>query len=113
MGFVRLGRSVHISVKSHIRGHKIEFINNQWIYSDTREPTVQNERACGYCSLPNTPEGHDACLGTLNGIMNACCGHGQTNQDYVQFWDGHGVRGEDAKTIQFILKKWSHESTVK
>lgn len=52
---------------------------------------------CGKCKLPPTPEGHDGCLGTLQGdVMNACCGHGNDNQAYIQYWDRSDVRGADA-----------------
>lgn len=52
-----------------------------------------------------TEEDHDKCLGTLIGIMNACCGHDGYYTPYVQFLDGTTVHGEDATTIQNILKK--------
>lgn len=45
---------------------------------------------CGHCNLPNRVDGHDACLGTIPGVMNACCGHGDVRCAYVQF------RPEDA-----------------
>ena len=40
---------------------------------------------CLHCKKHNTPEGHDGCIGTLIGVMNACCGHGETSSAYVQF----------------------------
>ena len=43
------------------------------------------DKSCGYCGKDNTPEGHDGCLGTLPGLMNACCGHGIESGTYVQF----------------------------
>lgn len=96
------------SVKSKARGHDIEWINDHWIYADTGKPTVENQRDyCGYCGLTDTPEGHDACLGTLIGTMNACCGHGQTNEAYIQFWDSRCVRGQDAIEVMKIIQKWS------
>lgn len=93
--------------KSYLRGHKIEKIDGEWVFSDTKEPTVKtwHKRPCGYCGEYNTPEGHDGCLGTLPGVMNACCGHGQTNEAYVQFLDGFSVHGKDAITIMQILKQ--------
>lgn len=93
--------------KSKLRGHEIEFINGEWVYSDTKEKTVLSfdERPCGHCGLHNTPEGHDACLDILPGVMNACCGHGQTNDAYVQLLDGHCIHGEDAVMMQGILKR--------
>jgi hypothetical protein len=92
--------------KSFLRGHEIEFVNGEWVYCDTKEPTATsyNNRPCGHCEKEQTKEGHDGCLGTLNGIMNACCGHGQTNEAYVQFLDGHSVHGEDTMTILNILR---------
>lgn len=41
---------------------------------------------CDFCGLGPTPEGHDGCIGTLPGVMNACCGHGDTGVAYVQFY---------------------------
>lgn len=40
---------------------------------------------CLHCKLPRTPEGHDGCIGTLENVMNACCGHGDSKMAYVQF----------------------------
>lgn len=97
--------------KSTLRGHDIEFIDNEWRYSDTKEPTVGNfqNRECGKCGKKFTKEGHDACLGTLKGVMNACCGHGDNKDAYVQFLDGFSVHGEDAITILNVLKKYKEE----
>ena len=90
-----------MTTKSYIRGHEIEFLNNEWVYCDTKEPTVQNyrERPCRHCGRPQTEEGHDGCLGTLPGVMNACCGHGQENEAYMQFLDGKSINGKDALTV--------------
>ena len=94
--------------KSHLRGHEIEFSNGEWVYSDTKEPTVTGwqNRPCGHCQQFNTKEGHDACLGTLIGVMNACCGHGDNKEAYVQFLDGNVVNGKDSLAIIEILKKY-------
>lgn len=40
---------------------------------------------CGHCGIDRTPEGHDGCIGTLENVMNACCGHGETKHAYIQF----------------------------
>lgn len=78
-----------------LRGHKIELKNKEWVYSDTKESTVETwkNRPCGHCGKHNTKEGHDACLGTLPGVMNACCGHGSRNESYIQFENGTILRG--------------------
>ena len=73
------------SQDSH-RGHQIVLAGDVWLYADTGELVSENpDRPCGHCGLPNTPEGHDACLGTVPGAINACCGHGVAAAAYVQF----------------------------
>ena len=88
---------------SHLRGRKID---NVWVYSDTGLPVAEthNLRSCGRCNKGRTIEGHDACLGTLKGIMNACCGHGIEKEASIQFLDGFSIHGKDAVTILNILK---------
>ena len=97
------------------RGNEIYFNESDktWYYKDTNIPVPENykTRPCGNCGRNYTEEGHDGCLGTLIGLMNACCGHGNVEEAYVQFWDGEIVTGEDAKIIQDILKKYRTERT--
>ena len=92
---------------SKLRGYDIEYINNEWVYSDTKKSTISTfeSRPCGHCGKYNTLEGHDACLGELKGIMNACCGHGVASEAYVQFLDVFSIHGEDAVIVLNILKK--------
>ena len=90
---------------NYLRGHKIEKLNSEWVYSDTKEPTAYNERDCGFCGMNNTKDGHDGCLGTLPGLMNACCGHGELNTAYVQFLDNKIISGQDSIKIIEILKR--------
>lgn len=61
---------------------------------------------CQHCGLLPTPEGHDGCLGTLDKsvVMNACCGHGDISQAYIQYWDSSCIRGEDAVRLICKLK---------
>lgn len=67
---------------------------------------------CKSCNLQRTVEGHDGCLGTLIGVMNACCGHGNSYDSYVQFLDGNTVQGDDAKVILDILKRTEPDSDI-
>lgn len=81
------------------RGHKIWFDTRSscWRYVDSGQSVEDSpERCCGLCKQLRTPEGHDPCLGTLPGVMNACCGHGETSSAYVQFPDGSDIRGDEA-----------------
>lgn len=74
--------------KSNLRGHPIIYVNDEWFYADTREPTAGNPRPCGKCGQEDTPEGHDACLGTIPNVVNACCGHGDDSIAYIDYQDG-------------------------
>lgn len=91
---------------SMFRGHQIELRNDQYVFSDTGELVSETweSRPCGYCNEFNTAEGHDACLGTLPGVINACCGHGSVREAYVQFKNKDVVRGSAAVEVQEILK---------
>lgn len=60
---------------------------------------------CDHCKLHRTPEGHDGCIGTLDGVMNACCGHGEDRMAYVQFSPKHRIAGKEA--IQYIQENKS------
>lgn len=54
-------------------------------------------KPCIKCKLSPDKNGHDGCLGELQGdIMNACCGHGRTDMAYIQYWGGGRICGEEA-----------------
>lgn len=92
--------------KSYFRGHAIYERDGVWYFADNDQPTADTwkDRPCGHCGKANTPEGHDACLGVLPGVMNACCGHGQVMDAYVQFPSGEILRGAAALEIAERLK---------
>lgn len=59
---------------------------------------------CKKCKKGPTEEGHDGCLGALPGpVMNACCGHGNDRQAYIQYWDGKRIAGHEAIAEQSRL----------
>lgn len=62
-------------VKSHSRGHEIYFKDNEWRYVDNDEK-IREDRPCKRCGCVPTKEGYDACLGKIEGVSSACCGHG-------------------------------------
>ncbi len=80
------------------RGNPITFdeVTWRWLYGDGVRVDDDPERACGRCGRESTLDGHDRCLGTLPGVMNACCGHGADGEAYVEFWDGTRFGGEVA-----------------
>jgi hypothetical protein len=83
-------------VKCGMNGHKIIYQDDAWVYADTLEVTVGNPRDCYHCKRPDTEEGHDGCLGTLEGVMNACCGHNINEEAYIMFEDRSIIGGEAA-----------------
>lgn len=68
-----------MTAKSYSRGHEIKFMNEKWVYSDNHEP-INDYRKCKKCGERPTAEGHDKCLGTIEGVKSACCGHGVEDQ---------------------------------
>lgn len=85
-------------VTTRRRGHVIvwEFDRQRWLWEDTGQP-ADWERPCAACGAPQTPEGHDPCLGTLQGVTGACCGHGYPEDSYVLFDDGRAFYGEEVR----------------
>ncbi len=65
-----------MSAISYTRGHEISYKNNEWVYVDDDTPII-NERPCKHCGKMPTAEGYDACLGHIEGVKSACCGHGK------------------------------------
>ena len=92
--------------KSKYRGHKIKVKKEVWLFNDTNVPVKDDINiSCGFCGQPKTKEGHDACLGTLPGLMNACCGHGNIKAAYIQFSDGYIIDGQCADIIINMVKR--------
>lgn len=83
-----------------VYGHSVEWIDGKLRYQDTGElvPDVPT-RACPQCHKSPTPEGHDACLGTIPGVIAACCGHG-VDTGYI-LWE----RANTAE-IEIELPRW-------
>jgi hypothetical protein len=85
----RQGRKVYAYM--FYRGHPtLCFVDEQidpdycsaWRYVDDLTKTPQDsentgvERPCPACHRLSEPNGPDACLGWLPGVISACCGHG-------------------------------------
>jgi len=71
-------------VTDSFRGNKIVLREWGWIYDDDGSNVDDDPwRECGFCGLGVTEQGHDACLGTLPHVDNACCGHGEGRDSWV------------------------------
>ena len=78
------------------KGHPIELRDGSYIYLDTLSPVRDNPRSCGVCGEWPTDKEHDACIPNLPGVMNACCGHGNEEEAYVQFTSIFRLGGAEA-----------------
>jgi len=92
-----------MTAKDTFRGHPIIFDEpkDQWVYEDDGTPSGSSVRPCKRCG--KTFEGSnigepDPCLGTLPGVDNACCGHGDRSAAYIRFTNGVAVEGFDIVT---------------
>jgi hypothetical protein len=87
--------------RSKHRGNEIySYDGTTWFYSsDDMRVAEDPERACGFCNLPNHPEGFDACLGELPGVWSACCGHGGSCAPHIHF-RGDVLEGDVARERQ-------------
>jgi hypothetical protein len=84
-----------MAARARYNGHPVTYAAGGWRYDDTWElVSYARPRPCPSCHRNPTPEGHDACLGTLPGVTHACCGHGDPSEAYVRFEDGTELRGK-------------------
>ena len=70
-----------MSAKAYSRGWEIYFDGTKWRYSDNNK-IVDDSRPCKRCGRMPTKEGYDACLGFIEGVKSACCGHG-VEESYI------------------------------
>jgi hypothetical protein len=71
-----------MTARSYSRGHQIEHVDGRWQYADNGQ-SVDVVRPCARCRRMPTAEGYDACLGHLDGVTSACCGHG-TERKFIK-----------------------------
>lgn len=73
-------------VTAYLFGHLVFWhVHAQsWCYYDTGGLVVGSlPRRCPKCREFPTTEGHDPCLGTVRGVVGACCGHGVQEPDIL------------------------------
>lgn len=69
-------------VTSFSRGHKI-YYDSEWKYCDNDLP-LDDSRPCKKCGMSPTKEGYDYCLGYIEKVNSACCGHG-IHDGYIKY----------------------------
>lgn len=84
-------------IRTKIFGYEIKLDRkiNKYRFVDNNElvELTHIDRPCGNCGKYRTEDGHDPCLSNLPGVTNACCGHGNKKESYVQFENGVVLRG--------------------
>ena len=68
-------------------------VDGNRVFADNGVSVGIGYRPCAKCKEYPIEESHDACLGTLGNVMNACCGHGK-HDDYIQFDNGIRISGK-------------------
>lgn len=82
------------------RGNEIYEKDGVFYYTDNNERVPDDDnRPCGECGKGRTPEGYDGCIGKIEGAVNACCGHGNPPEAYIQYPDNIRVSGFEALRI--------------
>ncbi len=71
-------------IVSKIRGHTVYTENGfDWYYEEDDTIYLDNDRACVACGACAKSDEPDPCLGWLDGVDYACCGHGDASYEYV------------------------------
>ncbi|MGD9157674.1 MAG: hypothetical protein PVG39_04655 [Desulfobacteraceae bacterium] len=75
-------------------GHKVKWDREArcFHYKDGSKVDKYDLRPCPKCGMKRTKEGHDPCLGTLPGVIGACCGHG-IEEGYIAFENRMVIHG--------------------
>lgn len=97
---------------SFYRGYPLGRKGEKFVVLTTGEPSETfpwAQRPCGHCGKVNTVEGYDGCIGTVPRAQKACCGHGQSESAYIQWDDGHTLRGYDAIETFFLIRLFKEE----
>ena len=92
-----------MTITSHERGWPIYWDEekNMYLYSDNNQP-IDARRECFKCGERPTWQGHDACLGYIEGAVSACCGHGK-EKPYTMW---KGIRGWPQQIGVTLFNAW-------
>jgi len=103
-----------MTAKGNIFSHKIFYceIDKAWKFKDNLEIVSETylNRKCGLCMRDRTKQGHDPCIANLANVKNACCGHGDIEDAYVQFYDKPSKYKSDA-LYYFLTNKYINDKT--
>lgn len=78
----------------HSRESKIVGVAQCIKCSIVYEATAWRRRQCDHCGKEWGESLHDPCIGTIDGAVEACCGHGRADIAYVSYTDGRRLTGD-------------------
>lgn len=90
-----------MTVTAYCRGWACYWSGEEWLYVDNDSP-LDERRPCKQCGKSPTPEGYDACLGELENVINACCGHG-VEDGYIQMETSEMTEQQERKVINYAI----------
>ena len=95
---------LYIDIRGEFRGHETKLDDStlgdrgmtlkeyndkfgcpKWIYCDTLQP-ITDTRPCKECGAVMKYGEPDACLGKLENVNGACCGHGNPKRRYINYF---------------------------
>ena len=83
-----------MTVTARMSGRDVRYDEGiaRWLWEDTGKPAYIGDRPCPRCGLSYAPCDqcdepllHDPCIGHIEGVNSACCGHG-VETGYI-VWD--------------------------
>ncbi len=82
-----------MTATAYTRGYEIFFDekDNMWKYCDSHDSS-KHKRACKRCGRIPLKGGYDACLGKIEGVKHACCGHGIESQKYMIYKNKKSIK---------------------
>jgi hypothetical protein len=88
--------------RKRLRGHEAELVNGKWAYTDG----AVGERACKHCGMAAVQGAPDFCLGSLQGVSDACCGHGDVSKAYIKFRDRNHTTALTGQAVLDLREIW-------
>ena len=95
-----------MTARSRVNGNALVFGKDGWEYRLTGDPAmVEAPLPCPRCGTVPDADGHDGCLGHVQGAWSACCGHGVTDPYAYYHLGGNNPESSDALDLIGLLQK--------